>query len=108
MPVITFGLSKPIPPSTKNFGTKKKHYDKYESDKNIYRHKIRTAIFFQHDHASKSFLLQEIIDITQTFKDRNVLYDVLQDLDEELFFYEVCCFYKKNKLLKKSIELSEK
>lgn len=103
----TLGCSNSFNRHTNNFGQKKKLHKKYECDKNTYRNKIRTAIFFHLDKTSKSHLVQDIIDMTQYFKDENILYEVIHDLEEELFFYEVCCFYKKKRMCSNFIDVSK-
>jgi hypothetical protein len=67
----------------------------YDLDKKIYRKKVQTAIFARQDKDITLQVMQDLIDMTQYFKDEGVLYDVLTEMEDDLFFYEVCTWYRK-------------
>lgn len=67
----------------------------YAFDKKIYRKKIQSALFARHDKDVTLKVMQDLIDITQYFMDEGILYDVLTEMEDDLFFYEVCTWYRK-------------
>ena len=68
---------------------------KYEFDKKLYRRKVQTAIFQRQDKELTLQVMQDLIDMTQYFKDEDVLYEVLTEIESDMFFYEICTWYRK-------------
>ena len=75
--------------------TQSKFNDRYTFDKKVYRKKVQTAIFARQDKDITLKTMQDLIDMTQYFKDEGVLYEVLTEMEDDLFFYEVCTWYRK-------------
>lgn len=67
----------------------------YDFDKKLYRRKIQTAIFLRQEKEYTLQLMQDLIDMSQYFKDEDILYEVLTEMDQDLFFYEICTWYRK-------------
>ena len=68
---------------------------KYAFDKKVYKKKIQSvAIANQHKKESLG-LIQDIIDMTQYFKDEDILYEVLTEFERDFVFYEICTWYKR-------------
>lgn len=68
---------------------------KYKLDKKVYRKKIQTALFANQDKELVLNVTQDLIDMTQYFKDEGILYEVLTEMEDDLFFFEVCTWYRK-------------
>jgi hypothetical protein len=82
-----------------SFGTRprsKKHTKtKYDFDKKLYRRKVQSAMFVRQDKELTLQVMQDLIDMSQYFKDEDVLYEVLTEMETDLFFYEICTWYRK-------------
>jgi len=61
----------------------------------VYRKKIQTALFANQDKELVLNVTQDLIDMTQYFKDEGILYEVLTEMEDDLFFFEICTWYRK-------------
>ena len=77
-----------------NFGHKKQIPQKFDLDKRLYREKIQAAFFIRSDKTFRNNLYQEIIDMSQYFKNEDILYEVLLDMEDDMVFDEICLFYR--------------
>jgi hypothetical protein len=80
------------------FGRRKHVHAKYDFDKMLYRKKIQSAFFIQRDKSSTIHLYQDIIDMSQYFKDEDILYEVLGEMERDLVFDEICLFYRMKRM----------
>ena len=76
------------------FGHKKQIPPKFDFDKRLYREKIQSAFFIRSDRTLRNNLYQEIIDMSQYFKNEDILYEVLSDMEDDMVFDEICLFYR--------------
>ena len=80
-------------------GTENKR-NKYDFDKKLYRKKIQSVFFACQSKENKEQTLQvmqDLVDMTQYFMHEDILYDVLTELEDDMFLYEVCTWYRKIK-----------
>ena len=99
--IITLSCKNSIQtPNNDKFGRKKHIHAKYDFDKMLYRKKIQSAFFIQRDKSSTIHLYQDIIDMSQYFKDEDILYEILGEMDRDMVFDEICFFYRMKRMNK--------
>jgi len=79
------------------FGHKKHIHPKFDFDKMLYRKKIQSVFFVRHDKPSALNIYQDIIDMSQYFKNEDILYEVLSEMEHDMVFDEICLFYREKR-----------
>jgi len=87
--VIRVSMNRPTPKSFKQ------HRPKYAYDKMLYQKKIQSTVFSRQDKKLTLQNVQDLIDMTMYFNDEDILYEVLTDMERDMFFDELCYWYRK-------------
>lgn len=87
--LIRVSMNHSIPKSSK------KNRPKYAYDKMLYRKKIQSTVFSRQDKKLTLQNMQDLIDMTMYFKEEDILYEVLTDMEHDMFFDELCYWYRK-------------
>jgi len=84
-------------PNNHKFGHKKHIHPKFDFDKMLYRKKIQSVFFVRHDKPSALNIYQDILDMSQYFKNEDILYEVLSEMEHDMVFDEICLFYREKR-----------